>query len=91
MDFARALAGIFLALSAAGCEKASSGGELTRGECVELAIRRDTLKNGEMGRANDANRRQDVDRCARSGTKRWADCIRFARNASDVNSCDEQL
>ena len=73
----------------AACQK-SGGGELSRSECVELTIRRDNLKNGELGRANDANRRQDVDRCVASGTRRWADCIKFSRSVADVNACDEQ-
>ncbi len=91
MDFACLAAGIFLALLATGCEKSGAGGELSRGECVELAIRRDNIKSGELGRANDANRRQDVDRCVKSGTKRWARCVRFARSAGDVTACDDQL
>lgn len=75
---------------AVGCEKqAPAGAELSRGECVQMVIRVNELRNAEMGRVNDADRRRAVDGCMEHGTRAQLECVNHSSNARELSRCDE--
>ncbi len=74
-----------------GCERDQRAGALQRRECEELTLRVDRLKDAELGAASDVDRNRRVDRCMKSGTRAWADCVKFAQTASAVTDCERQL
>jgi hypothetical protein len=84
-----AIAGALLSLLA--CEKKAdegeSTGELTRDECVRMVVRVNQLKNKELGRTNDVERRSGIDSCMAHGTRAQLECVEFARNGGEVERC----
>jgi hypothetical protein len=85
---ATALVGLVAAL-ASGCEKPAQSGELTRGECVQMVVRLDELKNKELGRVNSVEQRGAVDHCMAHGSRAQLECVNFANNAGEVARCQE--
>lgn len=79
--------------SLVACEKKAaegeSSGELTRDECLRMVVRLNQLKNKELGRTNDVERRGDVDSCLAHGTRAQLECVEFARNSGEVERCSE--
>ncbi|MBK7584599.1 MAG: hypothetical protein IPI67_30980 [Myxococcales bacterium] len=77
-----------------GCDKLSGAeppaGELSRGECVQMTIRLNELRDKELGRVNSKQQRNTVDHCMQHGTRAQFDCVQFASNASEVARCDER-
>lgn len=79
----------------ASCKKESSEdgaseSELTRDECVRMVVRVNQLKNKELGRTNDVERRGGVDSCMQHGTRAQLECVEFARNGAEVERCSER-
>lgn len=73
-----------------GGDASASAGELTRDECVRMVVRVNELKNKELGRANDVERRGSVDSCMEHGTRAQLECVEFARNGSEVERCSDR-
>lgn len=70
-------------------DEAATAGELTRDECVRMVVRVNQLKNKELGRTNDVERRGGVDSCMEHGTRAQLECVEFARNGGEVERCSD--
>jgi hypothetical protein len=77
------------ALLLGSCKEGSVESELNRDECVRMVVRVNQLKNQELGRANDVERRGDVDSCMTHGTRAQLECVEFARNGGEVERCSD--
>jgi hypothetical protein len=72
-----------------GGDEGATAGELTRDECVRMVVRVNELKNKELGRTNDVERRGGVDSCMEHGTRAQLECVEFARNGGEVERCSD--
>jgi hypothetical protein len=73
-----------------GSENGTAENELSREECVRMVVRVNQLKNQDLGRTNDVERRGDVDACMQHGTRAELECVDFARNGAEVERCSER-
>jgi hypothetical protein len=73
----------------ASCKNEAPGNELSRDECVRMVVRVNQLKNAELGRTNDVERRGGVDSCMEHGTRAQLECVEFARTGREVERCSE--
>jgi hypothetical protein len=73
----------------AACDKGDAQGELNKSECLNMVVRIDKLKNGELGRVNNVEERGAIDHCMKHGTRAQAECVNFANNAGELARCSE--
>jgi hypothetical protein len=71
-------------------EDGAAQSELSRDECVRMVVRVNQLKNKELGRTNDVERRGGVDSCMEHGTRAQLECVEFARSGTEVERCSER-